>query len=601
MFTLKFQARKGLAFIVILLSSLWLTACGGSSSSSNDGDKNGDNNTAPPISGCERIPHSLTTEEADFLKSICKTTDVEFAKYNDPTKKNGKLVVGTTESAWSVSVTTGWGSTVTLTNENATITDISYVAVGEQGAGDLLIENNSTHEQIKVALSPLVNATIVVRDNSCNDYFTNQQLLTFPDSDSPTCSTPAVSGDISNLFFFKGDDGEHGEELWKTDGTESGTEMVKDLVAGMGSSYPYGFLRDDDRGVVYFTAGDGDSQVWQTDGTEAGTDKIATFGNWDSAEGVLTVLNGYLYLAAYYQEGDDDTMGLFITDGTEASTQPLKITQDGNQLTIGVDAMVKHSQLYNNKLYFGAALPNKTDASESDEVLIATDGTSAGTERITVRAKHLSNTPPGGQGFAVANDKLFFNARPDATGVYMMSYDGNTMQKTPMYSGNSSLKKVTSIASPAAYKERVYFAGKHDDYGEELFAWNGGSATSDVELMKDIHQGYEDADVFGYAVFKTQLFFTARDSSANQWSLWKTDGTKAGTVEVKEPNPAVVMGSLQSYVSLKRTREINNELLFFASGENGCELWITDGETAGGTKMLKDINVGEDDGTPNQC
>src|SRR5690554_7758623 len=179
MFTLKFQARKGLAFIVILLSSLWLTACGGSSSSSNDGDKNGDNNTAPPISGCKRIPHSLTTEEADFLKSICKTTDVEFAKYNDPTKKNGKLVVGTTESAWSVSVTTGWGSTVTLTNENATITDISYVAVGEQGAGDILIENNSTNEQIKVALSPLVNATIVVRDNSCNDYFTNQQLLTF--------------------------------------------------------------------------------------------------------------------------------------------------------------------------------------------------------------------------------------------------------------------------------------------------------------------------------------------------------------------------------------------------------------------------------------
>lgn len=42
MFALKYQPSKGLAFIVILLSSLWLTACGGSSSSSNDGDKGGD-------------------------------------------------------------------------------------------------------------------------------------------------------------------------------------------------------------------------------------------------------------------------------------------------------------------------------------------------------------------------------------------------------------------------------------------------------------------------------------------------------------------------------------------------------------------------------
>lgn len=83
-------------------------------------------------------------------------------------------------------------------------------------------------------------------------------------------------------------------------------------------------------------------------------------------------------------------------------------------------------------------------------------------------------------------------------------------------------------------------------------------------------------------------------------ALWKTDGTVNGTVKVKEPTPKTVIGTLQNTVSLKRTHELNGQLLFFASSESGCELWTTNGETTG-THMLKDIYPGEKDGTPNQC
>ena len=79
---------------------------------------------------------------------------------------------------------------------------------------------------------------------------------------------PTVAG---STLFFNADDGIHGDELWKTDGTASGTVMVKDIRTrepdyGVSQMIAFG-------NTLYFTVADNSHghELWKSDGTEIGT------------------------------------------------------------------------------------------------------------------------------------------------------------------------------------------------------------------------------------------------------------------------------------------------------------------------------------------
>lgn|GEM_PF-1030805 len=80
---------------------------------------------------------------------------------------------------------------------------------------------------------------------------------------------------LNNELYFPANDGVHGFELWKTDGTGPGTVLVKDIYAGSSDGIlTYGrrtFFSD--AGHVYFVADNGTTgfELWKTDGTLAGT------------------------------------------------------------------------------------------------------------------------------------------------------------------------------------------------------------------------------------------------------------------------------------------------------------------------------------------
>ena len=74
---------------------------------------------------------------------------------------------------------------------------------------------------------------------------------------------------------FSADDGVHGRELWRTDGTAEGTLQIADVVPGLRSSEPD--LIESVGREAYFTAWNvfGGREVWRTDGTAKGTRRVA--------------------------------------------------------------------------------------------------------------------------------------------------------------------------------------------------------------------------------------------------------------------------------------------------------------------------------------
>ena len=86
------------------------------------------------------------------------------------------------------------------------------------------------------------------------------------------CTYP-VSGffELTGRLIFQANDGVHGNEIWETDGTESGTYLVKDINTGGGISYPSTSIRIGNS--LVFTADDETVQgrgLWETEKTPSG-------------------------------------------------------------------------------------------------------------------------------------------------------------------------------------------------------------------------------------------------------------------------------------------------------------------------------------------
>src|SRR5438552_845837 len=93
------------------------------------------------------------------------------------------------------------------------------------------------------------------------------------------------------------------------------------------------------------------------------------------------------------------------------------------------------------------------------------------------------------------------------------------------------------------------------------------------------------------ALVNGALFFTANDGTSRT-ELWKSDGTEAGTVRVKD----IFAGAIGSFPS--RLTPVGSLLFFLASdASTGTELWKSDG-TEAGTVIVKDIYPGPGNSNP---
>jgi ELWxxDGT repeat protein len=365
---------------------------------------------------------------------------------------------------------------------------------------------------------------------------------------------------IGATLYFTADDGVHGRELWRSDGTEAGTVMVKEIAAGAPSSDPL-YLANAN-GTLYLVADDGmnGSSLWKSDGTAAGTARLSS-----AILGVIPVDYGQGLAAALYFGGSTYFFGqdaggraLFKTDGTEAGT--VRIT------AVGSLESVKSAAEVDGLLFFN----------DGDQ-LWKTDGTAAGTT-LVLDLRPVLGSPSLFELTDVAGT-LFFRGSDGASGEELWRSDGTS-------AGTVMVKDINPGGGGAALNDlknvngTLFFRADDGVHGRE--PWESDGTDAGTVMIRDINPGA--AHSLGSPSFQAvngAVYFVVASGGASGSGFWKTDGTPAGTVLVKQ---VVIQSSLFTA----------QDKIYFAgddSGINGYELWRSDG-TAAGTAMLQNIAPG---------
>jgi ELWxxDGT repeat protein len=441
---------------------------------------------------------------------------------------------------------------------------------------------------------------------------------------------------VNGTLFFVADDGTNGFELWKSDGTEAGTELVKVITVRPGVNCEPALLTELN-GLLYFRAGaankdiygpelGGGPELWVSDGTEAGTKMVkdiapeGQFGGSQIRE--ITNFNGTLFFPA-----DDGIHGreLWKSDGTEANTVMVKDIWPGNKYSHSGPSDLTP---VGGKLFFVARDEEHyrelwvSDGTEANTYLVkdignhwgepwhltavgdtlffyANDGTSGwelwksdGTETNTVMVKDINpgtgtSTNSSWSSLTNVNGTLFFSANDGTHGFELWKSDGteaNTVRvKDTTGSAPSGLWDLTNVNGT------LFFTAYDEAHGHEL--WKTDGTPANTVLVKDIRPGSDSASPDNLANINGTLFFAA-DDGIHREELWKSDGTAENTVLVKDIHTATQSSSPWSLA------EIGGTVFFSANdGTHGFELWKSDG-TPENTGLVKDINAGSGDSYP---
>lgn len=141
------------------------------------------------------------------------------------------------------------------------------------------------------------------------------------------------------------------------------------------------------------------------------------------------------------------------------------------------------------------------------------------------------------------------------------------------------LKSFRTITAFKASNSIAYFAADDGKNGVEL--WKTDGTKKGTVLVKNIRYGNDASKPNQLTFYKNHLYFVANNESHGS-ELWRTDGTKEGTFIVKDIYAQSRQGS-----GPIRLKVYNDELYFFATDGGHRSLWKTDGTDKGTVKVAK--------------
>jgi ELWxxDGT repeat protein len=246
-----------------------------------------------------------------------------------------------------------------------------------------------------------------------------------------------------NRAYFSADDGTHGRELWVTDGTDGGTQLVHEhhpLSTGTSFSPP----RTTNGNILYYEPDDPTTggEVWRTDGTDAGTRVVKDITPGVGGSGQIQL---FRYGSGFGMLRGSD---IYVSDGTDAGTTLLN--------TVDMDGYgPAYPVVVGSRAYFRGGL------GPYGSVMWRTDGTAAGTFGLTAGPFDgvTPANPDAGPAAQLGNKVIFTAQYPHAAGdtlpasarrVYVLdtSQPDETRQATgaPSISGTPAVgQKLTGV------------------------------------------------------------------------------------------------------------------------------------------------------------
>jgi ELWxxDGT repeat protein len=429
-------------------------------------------------------------------------------------------------------------------------------------------------------------------------------------------SPPVDLADVGPLTFFAGLDAQ-GSQPWVTDGTPAGSRRI---VSGArsGGSDPREFVTLGDR--LLFTAGDGversvwtidplgraapipgtgvaadlpgpsdltvsgglayyvleGAELWRTDGSAAGTLRLATFH--DRVLSDLRDVGGKLLFRVTSTDGEQPVFAFWGSDGTPVGTvQRFGLPPD----TVSISAVTALGP----ELYF--SLQSETAAAR----IYRSDGTADGT-RMILQSSCDCQFFEDQTVFVRAGGRVYFTAA-GYYGVFLYQTDGTaagTTQTLP-----ASDEDTPNPLALFAFQGDLYFFGSNPDPDGfvDLTLWRVAAGTGEAVPLKAVGFQYNDPVAPGFTALGDRLYFRAWDPT-HGFELWRTDGTTAGTVLVRDLTPGPASGDPQGLVAA------GGRLWFSAlDPDHGRELWTSDG-TRPGTRLVQDLAPGVASAAPEQ-